>query len=75
MLFYIINSIVFLGVCGLYMTRKHIIILLLALELIFLSEQILADAPLYPGSFFFEKTTRFKRLHMHLIHQCDTENF
>jgi len=37
MLFYIINSIFFIGLTGLYLTRKHIIILLLALELIFLA--------------------------------------
>lgn len=37
MLFYIINIIFFLGLTGLYLNRKHIIILLLALELIFLS--------------------------------------
>ena len=37
MLFYIINSIFFLGLSGLYLNRKHIIVLLLALELIFLS--------------------------------------
>lgn len=37
MLFYIINCIFFLGLSGLYFTRKNIIILLLALELIFLS--------------------------------------
>ena len=37
MLFYIINSIFFLGLSGLYLMRKNIIILLLALELIFLA--------------------------------------
>jgi len=37
MLYYIINSIFFLGLSGLYLNRNHIIILLLALELIFLS--------------------------------------
>lgn len=37
MLLYIINSLFFVGLSGLYLNRKHIIVLLLALELIFLS--------------------------------------
>ena len=37
MLYFIINILFFIGVVGLYLNRKHIIVLLLALELIFLS--------------------------------------
>lgn len=37
MLLYIINFIFFLGLTGLYLNRTHIIVLLLALELIFLA--------------------------------------
>ena len=37
MLFYIINGIFFLSLSGLYLIRKHIIIILLALELMFLA--------------------------------------
>ena len=37
MLFYIINSVFFLGLFSLYLNRKHIITILLSLELIFLS--------------------------------------
>jgi len=37
MLFYIINSLFFIGLSGLLLNRKHIITILLSLELIFLS--------------------------------------
>lgn len=37
MLVYIINAMFFIGLLGLYLNRKHIIVLLIALELVFLS--------------------------------------
>jgi NADH:ubiquinone oxidoreductase subunit K len=37
MLIYIINVMFFVGLAGLYLNRQHIIVLLIALELVFLS--------------------------------------